>query len=93
MHKLIDHTNISVVLDSEAVYDIFHHNLEIEKLTYTNINRIIAQTISSLAASIRFDSGLNSDLNELQINLVPYSRAHFMLSFYALISVEKTHYQ
>ena len=41
-----------------------------ERPTYTNLNRLIAQIISSITASLRFDGALNVDLNEFQTNLV-----------------------
>jgi tubulin alpha len=38
--------------------------------TYTNLNRLIAQIVSSITASLRFDGALNVDLTEFQTNLV-----------------------
>merc|ERR1712023_171567 len=63
-------------------------------MTYTNLNRFIAQVISSLTASLRFDGALNVDVTEFQTNLVPYPRIHFMLSSYApVISAEKAYHE
>ncbi|KAF3643182.1 Tubulin alpha-2 chain [Capsicum annuum] len=61
----------------------FRRSLDIERPTYTNLNRLISQVISSLTASLRFDGALNVDVNEFQTNLVSYPRIHFMLSSYA----------
>lgn len=56
-----------------------------ERPTYSNLNRLIAQVISSLTASLRFEGALNIDINEFQVNLVPYPRIHFLLCSYAPI--------
>merc|ERR1711898_43477 len=54
-HGLLEHTDVCVILDNEAVYDICRRNLDIERPTYTDLNRLISQVISSLTASLRFD--------------------------------------
>ena len=54
----------------KAIWDICSRNLDIECPTYTNLNRLIGQIVSSITASLRFDSALNVDLTELQTNLV-----------------------
>jgi hypothetical protein len=38
--------------DNEALYDICRRNLDIERPTYTNLNRLIAQIISSLTLGL-----------------------------------------
>lgn len=77
-HALLEHNDVSIVLDNEAIYDICKHRLKIEMPSYTNLNRLIAQVISSMTASLRFSGTLNVDLNEFQTNLVPYPRIHFV---------------
>jgi tubulin alpha len=85
---------VAVMLDNEAIYDICRRSLDIERPTYTNLNRLVAQVISSLTASLRFDGALNVDVTEFQTNLVPYPRIHFMLSSYApVISAEKAYHE
>jgi len=84
-HALLEHTDVAFMLDNEAIYDICRHKLGLEKPTYTNLNRMIAQVISSLTTSLRFDGQLNVDINEFQVNLVPYPRIHFLLCSYAPI--------
>jgi len=93
-HALLEHTDVCIILDNEAVYDICQNNLNIDCPSYSNLNKLIAQVISSLTASLRFDGALNVDVTEFQTNLVPYPRIHFMLSSYApVISAEKAHHE
>jgi len=93
-HSLLEHTDVAFMLDNEAIYDICQKSLDIERPTYTNLNRLVAQVISSLTASLRFEGSLNIDINEFQTNLVPYPRIHFMLCSYApVISNEKAHHE
>lgn len=42
-HSLLEHTDVSVLLDNEAIYDICRRSLDIERPTYTNLNRLISQ--------------------------------------------------
>uniref|UniRef100_A0AC34FHM7 Tubulin alpha chain n=1 Tax=Panagrolaimus sp. ES5 TaxID=591445 RepID=A0AC34FHM7_9BILA len=82
-HTTLEHSDCSFMVDNEAIYDICRRNLEITRPSYTNLNRLIAQIVSSITASLRFDGALNVDLTEFQTNLVPYPRIHFPLATYA----------
>jgi len=88
-HALLEHTDCAFVLDNEAIYEICKRNLDIERPSYFNLNRVVAQVISSLTSSLRFQGSLNVDINEFQTNLVPYPRIHFLLCSYAPMVSEK----
>ncbi|GJX35969.1 alpha tubulin [Tanacetum coccineum] len=93
-HSLLEHTDVSVLLDNEAIYDICRRSLDIERPTYINLNRLVSQVISSLTTSLRFDGALNVDVTEFQTNLVTYPMIHFMLSSFAhVISAEEAYHE
>ena len=81
-HSSLEFVDVVFLVDNQAIYDICKRNLQVDFPTYTNLNRLIAQIISSITASLRFEGALNVDLNEFQTNLVPYPRIHFPLATY-----------
>ena len=66
-HTTLEHSDCAFMVDNEAIYDICRRNLSIERPTYTNLNRLIGQIVSSITASLRFEGALNVDLTEFQV--------------------------
>ncbi|KAG7293295.1 alpha-tubulin [Staphylotrichum longicolle] len=93
-HSTIENSDCTFLVDNEAVYDICRRNLDIPRPSYEHLNRLIAQVVSSITSSLRFDGALNVDLNEFQTNLVPYPRIHYPLISYApVISAAKSSHE
>lgn len=93
-HSTIESSDCTFLVDNEAVYDICQRNLDIQRPSFQHLNRLIAQVVSSITSSLRFDGALNVDLNEFQTNLVPYPRIHFPLISYApVISANKSSHE
>jgi len=93
-HWLLDHTDVSLVLDNEALYGLCKKKLDIKKPSYDHLNRVISKVVSSMTAALRFDGELNVDMNEFQTNLVPFPRLHFMTTSLApVISQSKSDHE
>lgn len=93
-HSTIENSDCTFLVDNEAVYDICRRSLDIPRPNYEHLNRLIAQVVSSITSSLRFDGALNVDLNEFQTNLVPYPRIHYPLISYApVISAKKSSHE
>lgn len=90
-HSTIEHSDCTFLVDNEAVYDICKRNLDVPRPSHEHLNRLIAQVVSSVTASLRFDGALNIDLNEFQTNLVPFPRIHYpLISFAPVVSRQKS---
>jgi len=93
-HAMLEHTDCTFFMDNEALYDVCRNNLDVPRPSYTNLNRLISQVVSSLTASLRFEGSLNVDINEFQVNLVPHPRIHFLTTSYApLVSKSRALHQ
>lgn len=57
-HFTFDHSDCAFLVDNEAIFDICRKNLDVERPTYANLNRLISQVVSSITASLRFDGEL-----------------------------------
>merc|ERR1719166_600947 len=88
-HWLLDHTEVSLVLDNEALYRILEKQLLCPKIQYEHLNKLCAKSISCMTAALRFEGDLNVDMNEFQTNLVPFPRLHFMTSSYSPLTEKK----
>lgn len=83
LHYLIESSNCVVhCLDNEAILGILLRQVGVQSPTYSGMNEIIAASMSGITSPMRFlpVGGLNASILKLAINLIPFSKLHFMTS-------------
>ncbi|KER21857.1 hypothetical protein T265_09922 [Opisthorchis viverrini] len=90
-HATMETLDCDILVDNQTMFERCTKNLSIPQPSYTEINRLLAQMLSSVFLSHRFvyHGSQHADTTELLTNLIPYPRIHFPSLFYAPI-VSKT---
>lgn len=71
-------SDVTVLVDNQALIRICTEQLKIQLPTFSNINRLVAQVTSGMTAAVRYDGPLTASLGQLQTNLVPFPRLHYL---------------
>eukprot|EP01064_Diplonema_japonicum_P000916 TRINITY_DN10601_c0_g1_i1.p1 TRINITY_DN10601_c0_g1~~TRINITY_DN10601_c0_g1_i1.p1 ORF type:complete len:354 (+),score=40.62 TRINITY_DN10601_c0_g1_i1:302-1363(+) len=79
-HHLLEHTDLALPFETDALHDIVWRHLNVEMPTNDDVGRVFTRTVSNLTSSVRFGGGLNRSLAELQGGLVQFPRIHFLLA-------------
>jgi tubulin beta len=83
VHQLSEDSDMTVVLDNEALHDISTRSLGLPRPTYGDLNHLVSLVMTGVTASMRFSGQLNSDMRELAVNLIPFPRLHFLMTSFA----------
>jgi tubulin beta len=87
IHQLLENTDEVFCIDNEALYDIATRRLGLRSPKYGDLNKLVADVMSGVTASLRFPGQLNADLRKLATNLIPFARLHFFLISYAPLHI------
>ncbi|XP_054161851.1 tubulin beta chain-like [Oppia nitens] len=79
VHQLVENTDQTYCIDNEALYDICFRTLKLTNPSYTDLNQLVALTMSGVTTCLRFPGQLNADLRKLAVNMVPFPRLHFFV--------------
>ncbi|KAJ3078655.1 Tubulin epsilon chain, partial [Physocladia obscura] len=86
--KLVAHADCILPIDNQALADICRRSVDIgggggvkkSASGFDDMNNIVANLISNLTSSMRFEGSMNIDINDIVTNLVPFPRRKFLLS-------------
>jgi tubulin alpha len=90
MHYMKDLINLGMVLDNEKAYKVVIDSLGVPNPDFKDLNRVIAQVLSSSTTSLRFESELNASLPEIDSNLRPFPQYKYPLLSYTPLRSEAT---
>lgn len=72
--------------------DVTQNDEKKDTKAFDKMNNIIAHMLNNLTSSMRFEGGLNVDLNEITMNLVPFPGLQFLVSsispLYSILDVK-----
>ena len=92
-HTTLEHSDCAFMVDNEAIYDLCTKKLGVERPTYTNLNRLIAQVVSSITGKFLL-LGLSSlRRNPSCIEFRPLSIFSASLRFDGALNVDLNEFQ
>ncbi|KAJ3014788.1 Tubulin beta chain (Beta tubulin) [Thoreauomyces humboldtii] len=83
IHQLVENSDLTFMIDNEALYDICQRTLKIAQPHYADLNHLVCTVISGITTCLRFPGQLNADLRKLAVNMVPFPRLHFFMVGFA----------
>ena len=78
-------TDVSLILDNQAIYDICETKEDVSSLDLKNVNKLIAQCISMCTAPVRFPSQLHLSMAEMAVHLAPTPKLRYQVASLAPI--------
>ena len=79
----MDNCDISLLMDNDALFHHCANKLDLDRVSFNDLNHLIAQIVSSTTVFMRFDHNfypVNVEMKELQTNLVPFPRIRHLLT-------------
>lgn len=79
MRHLMEYSDSTFCVENNALFNICHHTLRINKPQFSDLNHILSIAMSGITTCFRFPAELNTDLRKLAVNMVPFPRLHFYI--------------
>ena len=92
-HTTLEHSDCAFMVDNEAIYDLCTKKLGVERPTYTNLNRLIAQVVSSITGKFLLLRLSSLRRNPSCIEFGPLSIFSASLRFDGALNVDLNEFQ
>lgn len=90
LDKLIDHADVSILIDNDKIYRLIANHEDVDKINESIFNRILGNNLGDITSTLRFNSILNRTVMEIQTNLIPFPRSHFLITSLCPLDAELT---
>lgn len=84
-------SDLTFVLDNEALCNICVNTMKVEEPTYGDLNQLVCASMSGVTTCLRFPGQLNADLRKLSVNMIPFPILHFLVTSYAPLTPHCEH--
>merc|ERR1719242_238051 len=89
LHLLFDHVDLATLYENQAVHRILEKLCGNNNSSFAEVNKVIAQSIANVSASIRLPSTRNCQLRKTLVNLISFPRLHFVVPSLAPFQADK----
>jgi len=76
-HQTLSFSNCSIMISNELLYEMCKNNLRTTPTTYKAMNEICARAIAATNTSLRYNTGANVNLEDIEQTIVPLQRMIF----------------
>lgn len=84
----MEYLNSSITIDNDAVYRSSRFNNLSTHMSYKNMNKLIAESLNALTSTFRYESEVNSSINELVKNMTVFKRIMYLNLSYSHVNPE-----
>eukprot|EP01133_Synstelium_polycarpum_P015069 gene15069-17836_t len=89
LRRLANHADATVVLDNTALNRIAADSLNLQTPTIEQTNSLVATVMAAATTTLRYPGYMNNDLVGLLASLVPTPAAHFLITGYTPLTIER----
>lgn len=88
LNSSMEHLKSSITIENNAVYESAQFNNLSLHMSYKNMNKLIADSLNALTSTFRYESDVNSSINELVKNMTVFKSLIYLNLSYSHVNPE-----
>ncbi|ANB15514.1 gamma-tubulin [Sugiyamaella lignohabitans] len=82
LKRLALHADSVIVIDNGALTRIAADTLNVQSPTFAQTNQLVSTVMSASTSTLRYPGYLHNDLASIMASLIPFPKAHFLMTSY-----------